>query len=401
MLTEAIERIGAQFENLLLHGAQVNDLPDRYLAAGMQLNRLSVEQRGLFGTAAAILVLSRLPRTDRRLEDLNSLIRYVAGRPSIEADLARTDLAKASITTRLHAEGRDTFKTADMLYALACAPAAVSGRDQLVSALLQKVLGARRSAGGWAVELDQRRERDALASAHVLRAISVAGVPVERTDLDQLVTDITSEEESPYVRSFCLYVYSDLVPSDPRLASAWRKLWRSLAPELRGRVEATYDYAIENRHYSVRIPWQLYLAGTAARVMPMSRFFFPDLQRILLDGVADALGPQGFLYPASGKALSTRTNGILLDTLWLLRATLVNSKAMSAMATVANGSVAVLHSRILGILLSVGFLVLLIFAFWGWLRSPDATLAALAPEFIAAIALGIGAYVWGRAHRRE
>ena len=44
-----------KFDLLLESGAQIRDLPDGMIAAGQYLNRFEFEQRGLFGTAAAIL----------------------------------------------------------------------------------------------------------------------------------------------------------------------------------------------------------------------------------------------------------------------------------------------------------------------------------------------------------
>ena len=50
--------IRRKFDLLLENGAQVRGLPEGMLAAGQYLDRFEFEQRGLFGTAAAILVIS-------------------------------------------------------------------------------------------------------------------------------------------------------------------------------------------------------------------------------------------------------------------------------------------------------------------------------------------------------
>ena len=138
LIDECISRVRDRFELLLTRGSQVACLPTGTLAAGQYLDQLQFVQRGLFGTAAALLVFSRsAPDTDR-LRVIDALIQYLLERPAIEESLADADELPV-VRARLGVEACDTFKTADVVYALSMAPPAAAGRDRLIGRLLARI----------------------------------------------------------------------------------------------------------------------------------------------------------------------------------------------------------------------------------------------------------------------
>src|SRR5262249_8304950 len=135
------------------------------------------------GTAAALLVLGRSRPSPRRLQFVEGLIRYVNNRAAIEETLLQDDEDRAYLTTRLSRESRSSFKCAELLYALSAAPAATAGREALMRSLLSRLQEGHREGGGWAAELNPAKERDAMATASVVRAINAAGMALENADI--------------------------------------------------------------------------------------------------------------------------------------------------------------------------------------------------------------------------
>ena len=54
-----MNRIEEQFRDLLENGTQAVGIPQGFYAAGQHLNPYSLNQRGFYGTAAALLAMSR------------------------------------------------------------------------------------------------------------------------------------------------------------------------------------------------------------------------------------------------------------------------------------------------------------------------------------------------------
>jgi hypothetical protein len=200
VLKEAMLRIEEQFRDLIEDGAQAQGLPAGMYAAGQHLNPYSMNQRGLYGTAAALLVLARSRPSPERIKLIEGLIRYINARPNIELVLLAAEEDRADLQGRLARDGRTAFKSAELLYALAAAPPAVAGREALLQRLLDQLRTARRPGGGWSVDLDPARDRDALATASVLRSLNSAGVPPNDVDVQFVRRDAADARSiSPYV----------------------------------------------------------------------------------------------------------------------------------------------------------------------------------------------------------
>lgn len=315
VLQEAMLRIEEQFRDLLENGAQAQGVPAGVFAAGQHLNPYSMNQRGLYGTAAALLVLSRSRPSPQRISFIEGLIKYVNERPVVENELAETDEDVAMLSARFAIEWRQAFKCSELIYALAAAPPAVTGREALLNMLLSHLGACRHESGGWSADLDPARDRDPMATASVVRAFHAAGIPVNSADLDAVRADAADQAAAnPYVRSFCLLVLLEVEGADRPVIDLWNGLLDVLRPQLRDRTEANYEYMLGNRQYYVRIPWQLYLIEGATICRPLSVLLTSEIRAALLDAIQAIGTNEGYVYQAFGHMKSTRTYSIRLLT---------------------------------------------------------------------------------------
>jgi hypothetical protein len=349
-----------------------------------------MNQRGLYGTAAALLVLSRSRPSPRRIDFIEGLIRYVNERQAIENELAETDEDMAMLNARFAIEWRQAFKCSELLYALAAAPPAVTGRESLLSALLSRLEAGRRESGGWSADLDPSRDRDPLATASVVRALHAAGIPVNSADLD-IVRAYAADRTAanPYVRSFCVLVLLEVGGAARPIVELWNDLLDTLRPQLRDRAEANYEYMLGNRQYYVRIPWQLYLIEGAAICHPLSILFTSDIRSTLLDAIQAISTNEGYVYRAFGHMKSTRTYGMLMNTLWRVDAQLDSSRYVARLSSVANWATRIIYSNSVSWLLLCGAVAMALLGIRAWLIGATGDFGAIGAEITAALLLGL------------
>jgi hypothetical protein len=386
-----MSRIDEQFLDLLKNGTQTEGIPDGFYAAGQHLNPYSLNQRGLYGTAAALLVMSRAPSSPTRIEIIEGLIRYVNERPEIEQNLVSTAEDSAMLPARLILDWRTVFKCADLLYSLAAAPPAVAGREMLLQTLLKRLRNSRLKSGGWPVDLDARGDHDALATACAIRGLNAVGYPPNSVDFSLLLKDASSTNSiSPYVRCYCLLVLLETDRStDKDLPKIWNELVDQLKPELRDRTEANYEFALGNRQYYVRIPWQLYLISGTALCRPSRLIFTSEIRRILLDCIHALDTNEGYIYSAFGHMKSTRTYSILMDTLWCVETQLRISRSVAKISSAANWTTRVFYSRAAAAVALAAALIMAGFGVVAWTGGRKDAIAAVGPELSAATLLGI------------
>jgi hypothetical protein len=401
VLREAMLRIEEQFRDLLENGLQAQGLARDVFAAGQHLNPYSLNQRGLYGTAAALLVLARSRPTPQRNSFIGGLIKYVNERRAIEVALADTDEDVNMLNARFLIEWRQSFKCSELLYALAVAPAAITGREALLRLLLTQLEAGRRASGGWSADLDPSHDHDPLATASVVRALSAAGVPVARADLDIVRSDAMNKDSvNSYTRSFCVLVLLEMAEADRSLVNLWNDLLDELRPQLRDRTEANYEYTLGNRQYYVRIPWQLYLIEGAAICRPLSIVFTSDIRSTLLDAIQAANTTEGYIYRAFGHMKSTRTYSILMDTLWHVDAQLDSSRYVSGLAAFANWGTRVVYARSVSWILLVAAIALASLGVRAWLANRSGQLAAIGAEIAAALLLAFIGFLLRRVRAR-
>ena len=402
VLLWGMARIEEQFRDLLENGAQAEGVPPGVYAAGQHLNPYSLNQRGFYGTAAALLVMSRSLPSANRIGIIEGLIKYINDRPHIEQGLANTAEDRAMLPARLILDWKMAFKCADLLYALAATPAAVAGRETLLQSLLGRLHSGHRAAGGWAVDLDASRDRDPLATASVVRGLNAAGLPIDATDLDLVRADASAVgSASPYVRCFCLLVLLEVNGSDEVARGIFDALLDTLKPELHEPTEANYEFTVGNRQYYVRVPWQLYLIAGAALCKPTTLLFTPDVRRALLGCVQAVDSPDGYVYTAFGHMKSTRTYSVLMDTLWRVRSQLHTSKAVARVSSVANWTIRVLYARFSAWIALLAGVALAGVGLYAWLGRSDSRFGAVGPELVAAVLLAVISFLLSRVRTRR
>jgi hypothetical protein len=389
VLQDAMRRIEEQFRDLLENGAQAQGVPRGIFAAGQHLNPYSMNQRGLYGTAAALLVLSRCRPSPWRIGFIEGLIEYVSDRHAIERALAETEEDVAMLNARFAIEWRQSFKCSELLYALAAAPPAVTGRETLLQFLLNIMRQGRRQSGGWSADLEPSHDHDPLATASIVRAMHAAGIPVEPADLDIVKGDAANAAAvNVYTRAFCVLVLLEVSGPERSTADLWNTLMDALRPQLRDRTEANYEYMLGNRQYYVRIPWQLYLIEAAAIVRPLSLLLIPDIRATLLDAIRAINSNEGYVYQAFGHMKSTRTYSILMDTLWQVDRVFGSSKYVARLSAVANWGARAVYARSVSWVLLLGAVALAALGVRAWILERSEGYAAIGPEIAAALLLG-------------
>jgi hypothetical protein len=397
-----MKNIEGQFRDLLENGAQAAGLPDGTYAAGQYLNPYSINQRGMYGTSAALLVLARSSASPDRIRLIEGIIRYLRGRSDIEHSLAGSETELSALAARLAVEWDTAFKCADLLYALSAAPAAVTGREELINKVLTRIESGRRASGGWSADLDPQRDADPLATASIVRALGAAGVPNNGTDV-KLVREAAHDQNDVaiQVRVFCLLALLEVGGRDAELDGLWKKLMEGLAPKLREPTEMNYEFTLGNHYYYVRVPWQLYLLSCAALTSPLRLVFNRHIRRVLLDAVAALSSPQGYIYPASGHMRSSRTYSVLMDTLWRLDQALTAAGYVAPISLAANLGVRIVYSRTVTWVALIGALTIGGLSLWSWMFDQKVFLGAVGPELFSAGVMAMVGLTLSRIRRRR
>jgi hypothetical protein len=389
LLDNTFNKIFERFQILLTAGHQLRDLGGRMKAAGQYLNQFDFAQRGLFGTAAALYVVSQVRPDSQSVGLAQAMVDYLRARHDLEPALATTSQARAEIERRIAVEELDSFKTADLIYALAHVSHLVRERDVHLRLLTGKVLHARLPAGGWGTRLDQAEEFDPLATAHLVLALHKAGSPVDPLDLQRLRDHLEHSDTSasgPFVRSFVTLVLAriDLRANRPLIAREFKGLAHRFRADLGGSTEANYEYTADRRQYYVRIPWQLYLLEICLRLYPTTVFFTWTWQRPLLAVAAAVSSSDGFVYPASGSAQSTRTNAIVCDLFLQIRDVLATAPRVRLVSQSVNYVTRVAYSRMASFVCGMLAIALIIYTIMVWLGAPGHSVGELTPNFISA-----------------
>ncbi|GLY53063.1 hypothetical protein [Lentzea sp. NBRC 102530] len=400
----SLSAVRRRFEVLLAVGVQAKQLPGQLIAAGQYLDRHGFDQRGLFGTAAAILVLAQAGQDEKSIETIQALVDYLHDRAELEPRLAASPEEAVEISRRIEVEQLDTFKTADLVFALSFVPAVVSRRDELLRSLTRRIDQARLPQGGWATRLDGSGEFNALATAHVLRAIRAAAVPVRSGDTDALVESVLGGEArdlDKYVRCFALLAltYCDIKEHRSAIEHEFRRLTRELRADLGVLAEANYEYTAGRRQYYVRIPWQLYLVELTVRLHPTGRFFHSYVQDHLLQVVDAVTSPEGFRYPASGSAQSTRTYGTVCNLLHEIHQRLTSVPRMRMASRTINSVTRFAYSKAAATALWLSISAVVVITTVQWWLDDKSSAAELTPNFLATFVLVLGQIALNRVRR--
>jgi hypothetical protein len=348
----ACDRIAADFIAQCRHGEQTKRLPGCQAACGRVLRSPSSAQFGLYGTAAALRVLS-----DRPDDDARTLVpRLVC---FLESYLL-SPVPPGPSDAKRGADGTNVIKLSEVLYSLQRVGLGIVDVSVLAGHIGSLLINSIREGRGWGYFLEESQPHP-LPTAIACRALAAHGYDVSgpRHYLAQRLTTDSRVDGDVFVQVACGYVLASSaadrrrVSSDPpakTLRGAHDGDWHSLKSLFSTDLEANVEYARGSQHYYVRVPWQLYLIGSARRLRSVRHFASARVQRRLEAAVTGVLSHRGFVYPHSGNEVSARTASILYDLLreasqgpWRLWQALVAvDRARSWLAHVLRVPVAVL-----------------------------------------------------------
>jgi hypothetical protein len=367
-------------------------LPGNALASGQYLDHPDFDQRGLYGTAATIHMLARHTTTDPvAQEQVTKLIYYVVNRIQVEKATVSPTVYRDLVGRRIRLQKSDVFRMADVGFALSYVSPAIALRSEALNMVRKAVDDARTDPAGYAVG-NEGGEPDPLATAHAVRCLAANNLPTRSEDWRYL-RDYLVNGDNTYIRCFVLLVLAtyDREIERKQLQSVWKELFSALAPAFDGHSEANHEYTRYGEQDYVRIPWQIYLVQSCAKLFPLTRFNGFAIQRKMLDVATAVSSPSGFRYEASGRYLSTRTYACI----WQAIEEILDFNLRQPLPHVVVRTVAavtrVLSSRLVGVLTYFLLVSIAVGSLVEWLNSPDRSFGELAPNLLAEVLLIIAA----------
>jgi hypothetical protein len=382
-LDRAREVIVNLFEVTCKDGRQSARLPSGHLACGHYFGLLDREQRGLYGTAAAIRVLSQ-ERNPADRELTAALVAYLTDRPVLERDLADPD-DLAGIERKLADDTHTTTRVAEVLFALSTVKLGTAAIQPTAQQLAELLLAGATSEG-WGYLLDQPGEVAIVPTAMAVRALAAHGYDVSG-QARTLVRALTSGAD-PYAQTYCLLVLWEAGMLGRREARRHlKRLWARLAGGFDVSVEANVEWVRGRDWHAIRLPWQLYLMTAAASIAPWWLLARRRAQRKLADLVTELVEQGSFVYPYSGPYPSTRTHSIVYDLLRVVAGHgAVGSRRVSLLLVgdLVREAASSRVTRWLARLLAVTLVTL---SLLDWRGQPSALVGTVAPGMLSALVL--------------
>lgn len=319
---EARNRVERVIHDSCLNGRQSKVLPADQLACGQFIGEgaRELEQKGLHGTAAALLVLARSNRENSQ-DAVARLVNWIKAYREENAEDVRDD--------KILQDRKNIIKTSEILFSLSNVGGGINVEDYKQQ-LAKTLINAKVERSGWSYFAGQGNSYEIIPTAYAVGALAHFGEVQEleypvRSLADDLRADIEAEEQrnpadySAYI--LILYVLSSL-PKNIRdeyadaceraVAHYWDRLRSLFDSDLEQNIEYWHKETAENKY--VRIPWQLYYVCASARIRP--NFVFANFRaNTRIENVVNKVLSNGFVYPHSGHLISSRTYSIIYDTL--------------------------------------------------------------------------------------
>lgn len=367
------------------NGAQSKELTDAF-ACGQFLKVASTHQRGFHGTAAAIRVLAGYHSTYN--EQLRKLLQYLEKADEYDKEKDTND--------GLNRDLNNIIKSAEILYSLSYIHSGTANTENLKLTISEKLYKSKNDDGGWAYFADIKEESDMYFTSSVYLALKSHNYNNLQKTRSYLVEKLRyyKKENIPDPTTFsklCFIVYTFVklkeYKSDKELKKllieVFKKLWRSEHCVINNDFEQNIEYPCKQRHYYVRIPWQLYLLSIANSLIP--RYFAQrkSIERLntILNSIID---DNGFIYKQSGKNISTRTYSKLFEVLSNIEESFkLNFKfyifnAIDWIRTFFNSRAFKNIISIIGIII-IGFIV------FKWVKDGAIDMDSIAPSIIASL----------------
>ena len=367
-------------------GAQSSNLDDA-LACGQFLNVLPMMQRGFHGTAAAIRVLAGYDNTYN--EQLRKLINYIENVDSIENNADISDLIR---------DKNNIIKNAEILYSLKYIQTGTAKTENLKQKLSEKLLSSKNLDGGWAYFTDVTEDSDIYSTALVFFALKIHNYNNLTNTFKFLKNQLNhyKTEKIPDPTTFsklCFVTYTfvklNLHNKDEYkgikklLIDIFKKLWKSEYCVINSDFEQNIEYPCKQKHYYVRIPWQLYLISIANNLLPR---YFAKRQSIsrLNDIITSTLEETGFMYKQSGKYISSRTYSILFEVLGNIEDNF-NIGIRFYFHNIIDRIRSFFGNRIFKNFIAIIGAILIVYLIYNWFQSDSFNIESVAPSIIASL----------------
>jgi hypothetical protein len=186
---------------------------------------------------------------------------------------------------------------------------------------------------GWSWFLDDQGPPEPFPTAYACYALSTVGSGAEVNGARQYLmkclqqdyakNDSGKKHADTMTDVFCLYVMTILTAGQTTsaerqfLKDTFDRIWHRLEPLLGEDLEQNIEYWDRDETCYVRIPWQLYSLALASHYQFHRRFSSLAAQTKLVH-ILDMVKHDSYLYPYSGKFLSSRTYAILYEVLEMI-----------------------------------------------------------------------------------
>lgn len=318
-----IEKIGKAKEaicdtvlNQVQNGAQSKDL-DNAFACGQFLKVHRTVQRGLHGTAAAIRVLAGFDGTYNK--QLRKLLKYLDNIDEYE----KGNETSAGLGRNLN----NIIKISEILYSLSFIHSGTANTESLKEKISAQLLKSKNDDGGWAYFVDVKENSDMYFTSSVYLALRSHNYNSLKSTKEFLIEKLKKykKENIPDPTTFsklCFIVYTFIILDEHEknqetkklLVDVFNKLWKSEFCVINSDFEQNIEYFGKQKHYYVRIPWQLYLLAIANSLTP--RYFAQRKSITRFNSIIKSIiNENGFIYTQSGKNISSRTYSILFEAL--------------------------------------------------------------------------------------
>lgn len=331
-IDNAKDKIRKIFLQQCMHGRQTTSLPNQAIVAacGQFLNVPEKSQRGLHGTAAAIRVLGG----DTSIEIVglvSKMVEYIRHRTDYELDPEQ----KAKCSRDIN----NVVKLSEAIIALQRIPRA----SDVVAQLTQRLREGIKQGRGWSWFIDKEEAIEQFPTAFACYALSCIG---SCTEVDGARQHLLSclQQNNPKNGSgtrqadimtdvFSLYVLTVLPTSQVTsgehqfLKDKFDHIWRRLEPLLVDDLEQNIEYWDGGDTCYVRIPWQIYLLVLASHYRVQRRFSSWAAQT-KLEKIFNMINNDSYVYPYSGKFLSSRSYAILYEALEIIYQNIKNRQLL-------------------------------------------------------------------------
>jgi len=295
-------------------GSQQSGLQDDVLACGQFLDR-DRKQRGVHGTSSALRVLATSVNDDINLI-IPKLVKYLETRNQIEVEINPAKKKEVEI------DDNNVIKLSEVLYSLSLITAAQGNPNLLINTIKDKINHCKLQEKGWGYFVNSTGNPELLPTAFAIMGLYANGFNNHPGAIKFIAEELVKEITNPTtfaIAVFSLYVLvfkvdKMFVGELINVRGAMGKILNSKFCVIDSDIEQNIEYWLDEEHFYVRIPWQLYLIALASRLSSWT-FSKNKIQNILSSIFNSYRTNGGFKYKYSGNFLSTRTNAIVFDSM--------------------------------------------------------------------------------------